>query len=84
MKEMIFVAYSGDRPLSDKLWRAVLGEYRRNGGRMVSPGKLRWLRRQLRRRIRVNAAVRRWRPVPVRYGQNRVRARPLAYWSMQS
>lgn len=43
------VAYVGERTLSKIVWAAVLKEYRRNGGRMVSPGKLRWLRRQARR-----------------------------------
>lgn len=43
------VAYVGVRPLPAKVWDAVLLEYRRNGGRMLTAGKLRWIRRQVRR-----------------------------------
>jgi len=43
------VAYAGVRALPARLWRAVLQEYRRNGGMMLTAGKLRWIRRQVRR-----------------------------------
>lgn len=45
----IVVAYPGTRPLSTKLWDAVLAEYYRTGKQMLSPGKFRWIRRQVRR-----------------------------------
>jgi len=45
----IVVAYAGEQALPARVWRAVLLEYRRNGRRMITPGKLRWLRRLARR-----------------------------------
>jgi hypothetical protein len=43
------VAYAGGRPLPNRVWQAVVREFRRNGGKVLTPGKLRWLRRQARR-----------------------------------
>ena len=36
-------------PLSNRLWAAMVREFERNGGRLLSPGKVRYLRRQIRR-----------------------------------
>lgn len=43
------VAYAGAGVLPARVWRLAVQEYRRNGGRMLTPGKLRWIRRQARR-----------------------------------
>ena len=42
-------AYVGKRPLPARAWQAVLREYLRNGGKMLTPGKLRWIKRRARR-----------------------------------
>lgn len=37
------------RPPTDRLWAAMVAEFERNGRRMLSPGKVRYLRRVVRR-----------------------------------
>lgn len=70
------------RPISRRLMAAILVEYERNGRKPLSPGKLRHLRRQVRRRGGISGRSAYGRKVPLRFGQTRVQAPLLYYWPM--
>lgn len=46
---IVCVMRESDRPISARLWVVMMAEFARNGGRMLSFGKIAFLRRQIAR-----------------------------------
>ena len=46
----IVCAYKGPRDMPENVWQLAVQEFFRNGRKMLTPGKLRWLRRQAQKR----------------------------------